>query len=297
MRFRLSSATIPGAILVLGSIWLAFSPSPTCAYPQYSDGTATANCAQCHEAAPGGFLNRGPLHDAHNANATSTCLLCHTQAGDIPQLASSGDPNGHGCIGCHGQVIGGVTTGAGLRAHHVAKGVVDGDGLRCSDCHSDPPAAPESSSPPYYGRSDVVQTNTCNTDGKEDFWNRTTGLPDGNGLDNDGDLATDVHDSDCAASYEVKNDGFKDPTNRNRYSWNAQLPSGQLFDVIRSDGALFPAASPNTLCLVNDASSLFVDDTVGVPLGKGFYYLVRNRLVNDYGKRSDGTLRTYTICP
>ena len=284
-------------VLFLGLMWLAAWSSPIRAYQQYSDGSTSAYCAQCHELAVGGFQGRGALHAAHTSNATNTCLLCHTQAGDIPQTGSSGAAGGHGCIGCHGQVIGGVTTGAGLRSHHEAKGVVDGDGLRCSDCHSDPPAAPESSPPPYYGRSDTVQTSACNTDGHEDFWNHTTGLPDGLGLDNDGDLLVDIADPDCDASYEIRNDGFNDPANIVRYSWDAQLPAGQSYDVVRSDGAQFPPASAASLCLANNASAVFVNDAASVPVGKCFFYLARNSLLGDYGRRSDGTPRLSSICP
>jgi hypothetical protein len=339
---------VPGFLLFLGLLALVGSLSPTGAYQQYSDGSASVYCAQCHELAVGGFQSRGPLHDAHVASATSTCQLCHTQNGDIPQMTSSGATGGKGCMGCHGQVIGGVTTGIGLRAHHVAKGVIDADGMSCADCHSDGPAAPESSAPAYYGQADVVQTNACNTDGKEDFWNRDTGLPDGKGLDNDGDLLVDAADTDCQASCvdpdgdgygdpgdpsclhgaardcdntrntvypgapeiydtfdndcngeidEIKNAGFMDPAARNRFSWDQQNPPGQVYDVVRSDGAQFPVASPNTTCLANNTTALFVDDLVAVPVGKVFYYLVRNNLVNNYGKRTDGSLNSYTICP
>jgi hypothetical protein len=346
MVFRPVPVLLLCAVLVPGAIGLAGRTA--LAYPRYSDGTGLTYCAQCHESAVGGFFNQGSLHDAHTAKATYVCLLCHKQIGDIPEMATSGAPDGKGCLGCHGQVGNGVLSGAGLRARHVARGLVDSDGFDCNACHDINPVPPESLAPPYYGRPDVVQTGPCNTDGSEDFWSWLTGQPDGRGLDNDGDLKIDAADPDCHDSCadhdgdgygdpgdpwcangaerdcddthvtvhpgapeifdgldndcngdidEIKNDGFSTPAQRNRYSWDQQLPAGQVYDVLRSDGAAFPAASQNTTCLANNTPALFVDDAAGVPLRKCFYYLVRNNLVSDYGRRSDGSPRDFLTCP
>jgi hypothetical protein len=108
----------------------------------------------------------------------------------------------------------------------------------------------------------------------------------------------DLLDNDCNTEVdEIKNVLFADLANRDRVSWTAQAPVGQIYDVLRSDGAQFPAASPNTICLVNNLAATSADDLVLPALGQGFFYLVRNSLVGDYGKRSSGTLRIYTTCP
>jgi hypothetical protein len=343
-------------LVFLGGVALAGLTPDVRAYEFYSDTTqpdGRGNCASCHELAIGGFMGRGTLHGAHETNATGTCRLCHTSTGDVPRLGSSGVVGGLGCNGCHGQPLGtGATTGAGLRSHHARAGVPpDQAGRLCIACHtSDPIPPPESTPPAYYGMADVVPTNPCNTDGREDFWNRTTGQPDGRGLDNDGDLLSDAAcDTDCggpgcqdldldgygdpgaacctngsgrdcddtrADTYpgaveaydgrdnncdtqtdEIEACRFGDPLDRNRLMWNDQPPAGQLYDVILSDSPLFPATSPNSVCLVLASPLNFADDTGAVPLRSAFFYLVRNTLVADYGRRSDGTLRLYDLCP
>ena len=108
----------------------------------------------------------------------------------------------------------------------------------------------------------------------------------------------DLIDNDCNTEVdEIKNLRFADSANRDRVSWDAQLPAGQIYDVIRSDGSQFPAASPNTICLGNNVAVTALDDMLTPALGKAFFYLARNSLVGDYGKRSDGTLRVYAACP
>jgi hypothetical protein len=185
------------------------------AYEKYeSDAGVLDGCASCHELATGGFVQRGALHTAHTDSATRSCQLCHTSTGDVPFIGSAGD--GVGCIGCHGQPIGGVSSGAGLRLHHARANVpADSSGQRCVSCHADDPAPPpESTVPAYYGRTDVMQTTPCNGDGREDFWSLATGTPDGRGLDNDGDLLYDaIDDPDCGASpcHDFDRDGYGDP--------------------------------------------------------------------------------------
>lgn len=323
------------------------------AYDFYSDLNAPdslGNCASCHEAGPGGFIGRGPLHQAHTVSATSNCKLCHTSTGDVPRLGSSGEVGGVGCIGCHGQPLATlVSSGAGLRLHHANANVpADPNGLKCVSCHaSDPIPPPESTVPVYYARTDVVQKTPCNTDGKEDFWNRATGQPDGFGLDNDGDLLRDaLEDPDCGASAcrDGDRDGYGDPgdpscpngaardcddsrsdvfpgaveafdsrdnncngevdeienvgfSGTQQLTWKEQPPSGQLYDVIRSDSPQFPATSALSICLALATPQTLVDDPATVPARTVFYYLVRNTLVADYGKTSNGALRLYTLCP
>ena len=336
--------------LVSGFMW------KMSAYDYYSNFTkpdGLGNCASCHELAVGGFQGRSTLHRAHTNLATSTCQLCHTQTGDIPRLSVSGEPGGVGCIGCHGQpLVGGTSSGAGLRLHHTNVNVPpDQEGFTCISCHSsDPIPAPENVVPVYYGRTDVLQNDPCNSDGREDFWSRNTGQPDGRGLDNDGDLLVDgLEDPDCGAiacvdgdqdgygdpgdpscpngpaldcddtrgdvfpgaieAYdlvdnncnglvdEIENSGFNDPLNPNHLTWGPQLPAGQLYDVIRSDGPQFFPESPSSACLAQATPMESLDDLLEVPPGKTFYYLVRNTLVSDYGQTSNGTLRLYTVCP
>lgn len=339
-----------GAALASGLLWRLG------AYDYYSDFNAPdglGNCASCHEQGAGGFLGRGPLHEAHNASATTNCRLCHTSTGDVPRLDSSGEVGGVGCIGCHGQPLATlVSSGAGLRLHHANASVpADPNGLRCVSCHaSDSVPPPESTAPVYYARTDVLQKTPCNTDGREDFWSRLTGIPDGFGLDNDGDLLRDaLEDPDCGASAcvdrdldgygdpgdascrngpardcddaradvhpgaaetydqrdndcdgevdEVEGAGFNDPLNRLRLTWSAQPPSGQLYDVIRSGSARFEVTAPSSACLAQATPLAYVDDPASVPARSVFFYLVRNTLVEDYGKTSGGASRLYTLCP
>lgn len=331
-------------LVLLGVLAIAVAPAivgtvrDLRAYETYSTGTAFSNCAQCHEAAAapigGGFQSRLALHDAHVASATGTCARCHVQTGDVPPMGN--------CMGCHGQPNLG---GEGLRWRHERAGVPV-----CTECHALASPAPENIKPTYYGLADILPTDPCNADGKEDFWSPTAGaVQDGKGLDNDGDLTVDAADTDCRAVTcvdrdgdgfgspsdptcpggnvldcndnnntvypgaperfdaldndcdsqvdEIENDGFFSTTNRNLYSWNAQLPTGQAYDVIRSDGAAFPGTSPNTACVADNTAAVSFQETVGVPPGRVFFFLVRNSNVGDYGKASNGTLRVYGPCP
>jgi putative metal-binding protein len=354
LRIRAIIRLVP---LIAGAPLLLLAAQSAFAYQTYSDGSkpdGLGNCASCHELMINGqvqgFKGRAGLHDAHTSNATGTCLLCHVQQGDVPQLNTSGAAGGLGCMGCHGQPkLGGGYSGAGLRRHHAQAGASpDQEGFVCADCHSDPTPRPEIVMPAYYFRTDVVQKNPCTTL-QEDFWNRTTGLPDGKGLDNDGDLVTESLDADCALTpcTDADADGFGNPgsavcgfgsgtdcndannaiyptavekfdsldNNCNtevdeieglifasqstpaRVSWIAQLPSMQTYDVIRSDSATFPTTSANSICVANNTANTFADDPVTPVLGSRFYYLVRNMMVNDYGKQTGGTLRVYTAVP
>ena len=108
----------------------------------------------------------------------------------------------------------------------------------------------------------------------------------------------DQRDNDCdGITDEIEGVGFADPQNRQRLTWSDQLPAGQLYDVIRSDRPAFPAASTLTVCLELAIPFAFADDPTPVPLASALYYLVRNTLVVDYGVSSDGTVRSYPVCP
>ncbi len=219
MRILRAISRLYIGIPALALLALAALPGDLRAYPLYSDASqddGLGNCASCHELSVGGFRRRAALHDAHVNNATATCQLCHTATGDVPLLGSSGESGGVGCIGCHGLPLAtGQSTGAGLRRHHALRLVrPDQNGFVCADCHGGDPTPPaESTLPAYYSRVDVIPKSPCNADGKEDFWNLETGLADGRGLDNDGDLLYDSGDPDCAAGpcVDRDQDGYGDP--------------------------------------------------------------------------------------
>ncbi len=188
------------AVLVSVCVCILAWPGMSSGYPAYRPPTAQEGCSECHS----GFIGRGPLHDMHvgNNNMTNTCLLCHTNTGDVPQTFTSGDPAGQGCRGCHGIDNGtALSWGAGLRLHHKNAGVpADINGNTCVDCHTDPPPPPEGYLPTYYSRSDVNVKDPCDSqsaDG-EDY------SGDGAGLDNDGDLVYDESDPDCATATDVR---------------------------------------------------------------------------------------------
>ncbi len=216
--------------LVLASI--PFVTAPAFGYPTYADG-----CAGCHGAfnsATDNYVSKKDsvpwnknLMDGH-LDFISSCNTCHYQGTDgVPVylnvstgatgfktcLGGTNDgatcttatqcPGGlcagKGCVGCHGRdqdVTGGCTgvgggfeidcgSGAGLRAHHELKGV------DCYSCHQGDPNPPVGEDvPPFdYGKTGVALTDPC-ADAK---FGST-------GLDNDGDLADDAADPDCAGA-------------------------------------------------------------------------------------------------
>lgn len=188
------------SLILLSVVLISIYAVPALTYDSYREGSAPTNCSECHIS----FVGRGALHDMHvgNQNMTGTCNLCHTQTGDIPKTWTSGNAEGEGCRGCHG-VDNGTTFGwgAGLRLHHLnANAPPDANGDVCSDCHvSDPAPSPESTLPVYYSRNDVNVKLPCNStaaDGED--WDG-----DGQGLDNDGDLAYDENDTDCGGQTSV----------------------------------------------------------------------------------------------
>jgi thiosulfate dehydrogenase len=112
-----------------------------------------------------------------------------------------------GCVGCHGRYEDAnpdnpdftAGLGAGLRQHHTNAGI-----NACMVCHDD--ASPElytpvgeNVQPPNYFTPDDVflnkPTDPCSSFGEEDY----AGIWEG--LDNDGDGAYDVLDSDCAPPF------------------------------------------------------------------------------------------------
>jgi hypothetical protein len=219
------------------------------AYDSYRDSDSTLGyCAQCHEPAQGlAFIKKGLLHTAHKNNATGNCDLCHTSSGDIPMIASSGEPGiGIGCNGCH--------DGVGLRRHHLeAAAPADSDGMTCDDCHpNDPVPFSERIMPLYYALGIVSQTNPCNPDGSEDFWGPAY-APDGKGLDNDGDLAYDADDlPDCGTPtcVDTDGDGYGDP------GMNPTCPRGPEGDCDDAHASAHPGASEVYDQLDNDCDGV-----------------------------------------
>jgi hypothetical protein len=214
------------ALLALG-----FLATEGLAYDSWDNQSSAVDngCIECH----GGFRDGGyvslsdgqawndDLHDGHrNAMLDRDCDACHVSSGRSPtflNLSVGGvglDPIG--CVGCHGRAEDRGTNadcvdpgnpnppcgdGAGLRQHHFNAGVTD-----CASCHldSDPldyTPVGENVPPPYYFTPDpdhvAKPTDPCNPSGEEDFFASVLGL------DNDGDLAYDVLDIECAAPPEI----------------------------------------------------------------------------------------------
>jgi len=111
---------------------------------------------------------------------TNNCQLCHSSFFDAP-VDINGSLAGVSCVGCH--------LSRGLWQRHQASGI------SCAPCHTGwSTPDPESTLPPYYGRTDVLLSDPCsaNTAAGGEDWNGN-----GRGLDNDGDTAYDAADSDC----------------------------------------------------------------------------------------------------
>jgi len=210
-------------LVVLGTM-LVLSLGPALAWVQYSVSKTSGYCADCH----GGFRSKpytelgtglvwsDSLHNVHQDMVSSDCDVCHLASGKFPtRLGESAggtllDPVG--CAGCHGRAEDGIGSGAvgwsaGQRQHHDRAGISS-----CVGCHadSDPTAftpVGEDVRPPYYvdgGGSaayPLLSQDPCSDPGnalspEEDFDGASRGL------DNDGDLAFDMLDSDCAGVVE-----------------------------------------------------------------------------------------------
>lgn len=267
--------TLVSILVSFAILALAVSAS---AYDSYRTFGADASCADCHN----GFVGRGPLHGLHvgSQNMTGTCLLCHTSVGDIPRTWTSGAAGGQGCRGCHGRDDGSALGwGAGLRAHHLAAGApADKNGQFCADCHTND-ATPEGENvlPLYYSRVDVNVKDPCvSTDaGGEDY------SGDGQGLDNDGDLAYDESDTDCGATgtgplsgsthlaMSIAPNPFSTQGTFVSY-WNAQ--GGVLIDLYDLAGR---RVSSRSMIGGTGEGILHVQatDDSGVPLASGVYLL------------------------
>jgi len=180
-------------LLLVAVLSLVFV-STSFAYNRYSAG-----CDNCH----GNFLSNtslkpnntwpGTKHNVHRNNMLDgVCDACHLTGDnwDPYTYQSNGTANlpGVGCNGCHGRYYGPQIgyAGVGLRQHHANSGITV-----CSNCHTDDRVFLETVLPPYYGQPTVNITESCNSDGSENW------TPDGLGLDNDGDLAYDGDDPDC----------------------------------------------------------------------------------------------------
>ena len=202
-------------IVVTGLLFWAFNAQ---AYQFYSEDIGTTGgCAQCHGAfrsgrytSPADGSDWGThLHTGHlnGTNIGSNCTNCHFGTGTSgwqvnlsSSYAAADGANAISCSGCHGRLedAGNGGYGVGLRLHHINAGApADSNGQKCNSCHNDSAPVGEDVMPPWYGSITNTVTGTtlnpCNVNGAENF----AGTAQGN--DNDGDLAYDSADSDCAA--------------------------------------------------------------------------------------------------
>ena len=179
-----------------GLLLLAGSSNRSGAYPRYNDAGAGGGCSDCHGLFTGGTSPKGTVfpanskHEMHNGSTSmaTECNLCHS-AGDTRNpytYTSTGTANntGRGCAGCH--------VGAGLRAHHVAKGVT-----LCYDCHLPEASDPENVKPPYYGTVDTKADHPENLVAAANT-NENWSVGDFMGLDNDGNTLYDAADFACS---------------------------------------------------------------------------------------------------
>ena len=83
----------------------------------------------------------------------------------------------------------------------------------------------------------------------------------------------------------------------------APISPGTVYDVLRGDLAQLPVGTgPSEFCLAPSITGTMTTDPGSPPeVGKGFWYLVRERVANcgagTYGHGSDGTERVSTQCP
>ncbi|MDH3646054.1 MAG: PKD domain-containing protein [Gammaproteobacteria bacterium] len=222
-----------GSMVLLATLWA----SAATAFPTYSaDPVAnTGNCANCHGDFNGDTytsLRDGTnwgmnLMNGHNSfidgGFVEQCQTCHTSPGAVPVFTddSGGPTRVQSCSGCHGRdedvtpndgAFGGPGPGRsdGLRAHHASAGVTV-----CAGCHSADAVQVGEEVEPFNYRPDggnvLALTDSC-ADGQFG--------PDG--LDNDGDGATDGADSDCVSNQA--------PTADPNGPYNAQVGDTITFD-------------------------------------------------------------------
>ncbi|MEJ2581381.1 MAG: hypothetical protein P8127_07065 [Acidobacteriota bacterium] len=187
-------------------------------YEKYSNNDDATNCRACHGdfrssnyISPVDGQNWGNLHNIHRSTMLGgDCDVCHIGDDRLPVYLNSSDGGDGfepvGCMGCHGVdpapgEPNNAWWGAGLRLHHANANVgPDSNGFTCMTCHTDdPPPPPESAMPSYYFTPDSNHsskpTDPCNL--PPGFSETFAGAV--MGLDNDGDLAYDDADLDCAA--------------------------------------------------------------------------------------------------
>ncbi len=211
-RFALWVAAVTAATAVL------LSTRRATAYPDYASG-----CDICHGTFNSGTyvslkdgqswgtdLMNGHLDNIIGGSGGQRCNVCHSGSGKslVPLNTSNGTGSLPvlGCMGCHGRAADNISSnpdwgkktgyGAGLRQHHWANGV-----KICNNCHKDADPAQytpvgEDVLPPYYGDTTfpLIPTDPCNPGSSEDRIASTLGL------DNDGDDAFDLSDSDCSCT-------------------------------------------------------------------------------------------------
>ncbi len=207
---------------------------PAAAYETWNGG-----CDDCHGAftadpyvSMSGETWHHSLHRVHygGSSMAAECNLCHRNWNHDPYLnwsSGTGTAPEYGCVGCHGRMDGGWPSARGLLLIH------DGGQADCWDCHAAAGAPePEDVAPPYYGLPDSHVASPCNDDAgtSEDY------SGDGVGLDNDGDGAPDLWDTDCNPCEDEDGDGWGDPG-------AISCAGGEEDDCDDGDAAVHPGAS------------------------------------------------------
>jgi len=202
-------------VIVIGIVILGVPGTE--GYDRYSENDDATYCRGCHgDFRSGSYIspvddqNWGNLHNIHRSTMLSgDCDVCHIGDDRLPVYLNSSD-GGDGfepvrCMGCHGVdpapgQPNNLWWGAGLRLHHANAGVgADSKGFTCMSCHTDDPSPPpENTQPSYYFLPDANHTSK-----PDDPCNQAPGFSENfagavMGIDNDGDLAYDDADSDCA---------------------------------------------------------------------------------------------------
>ena len=207
--------TVPVFLFAVLVAVFGFQVRSADAYPN------VGTCANCHT-----FGNSGStFHQGHlNLGLPNSCQTCHVQTGDTPLTPK--------CGVCH--------VAPGLPLHHDNAGV----GASCVSCHPGTPA-PENTAVPGYAGLTSATLDPC--DGSEERFASNT-----ISLDNDGDLAYDSADSDCAAA------GTPDITVTD------SVAPGDDLDV-PFGSVTVGASSDQTVTVTNDGTADLVIGTVASP--------------------------------